>query len=106
MRYLIFAGIVVTVFTIFVTVFAASAPANQVRVLPKWVWVILCLLVPAVGGLLYISIGRPTTDSPAGGSRTRTRTIAPDDDPQFLRDLADRLKPEEDDKDPNGENDK
>jgi hypothetical protein len=105
MRYLIFATVAVAVFTIFVTVFAASANKNEVRALPKWVWVILCLLVPVVGGLLYIFIGRPTSDS--SNSRPRTRTLAPDDDPQFLRDLADRLKPDEDgDKDQNGENDK
>lgn len=90
-------------FTVFVTVFAMSAPANQVRALPKWLWVLICIFVPIVGGLLYLALGRPL-----GGPRPRqTKVVAPDDDPQFLRDLARKLeeesktdKTEEDDQDP------
>lgn len=91
MRYFLFAIIAVVVFTVFVTVFAASADAKKVRALPKWAWLILCLVVPPVGGLLYLAVGRPITGSER---KPRTRTVAPDDDPQFLRDLAERLKNE------------
>ena len=105
MRYLLFAIAVTAVFTIFTTVFAASANKNQVRLLPKGVWVLLCLLVPIVGGLLYVTLGRPVPGSLSSGGRspsnqgpkwgpgstTRTSTIAPDDDPDFLRRLRERL---------------
>lgn len=76
-------------FTVFVTVFAASANKNEVRNLPKWLWVIICAIVPIIGGLLYLVLGRPI----GGPKRSfgRTRVIAPDDDPQFLRDLAAKL---------------
>jgi len=76
-------------FTVFVTVFAASANKNEVRNLPKWLWVIICAIVPIIGGLLYLVLGRPI----GRPKRTfgRTRVIAPDDDPQFLRDLASKL---------------
>jgi len=99
MRYLIFAAVVVGIFTIFVTVFAASADKRQVRNLPKFLWVAICLLLPGIGGLLYLVVGRPISDSPSSGGRagrrTQFRTTAPDDDPEFLRNLADRLNENE-----------
>jgi hypothetical protein len=53
-------------FTVFVTVFAASAKKNEVRNLPKWAWIVICLFVPIVGGLLYLVLGRPI-----GGPKNR-----------------------------------
>lgn len=94
MRYLIFAAVVVGVFTIFVTVFAASADKRQVRNLPKFLWVLICLLVPGIGGLLYLVVGRPINGAPndsGSAGRGQFRTVAPDDDPEFLRNLAERL---------------
>ncbi len=76
-------------FTVFVTVFAASADKNEVRNLPKWLWILICLGVPLIGGLLYLALGRPL-----GKPRQRygrTKTVAPDDDPDFLRNLSDQL---------------
>jgi hypothetical protein len=76
-------------FTVFVTVFAASANKNEVRNLPKWLWIIICLFVPVIGGLLYLLLGRPL-----GGPKLRfgrTKVVAPDDDPAFLRDLSEKL---------------
>jgi hypothetical protein len=79
-------------FTVFVTVFAASAKKNEVRNLPKWAWIVICLFVPIIGGLLYLVLGRPI-----GGPKNRfgrTKIVAPDDDPAFLRDLSDKLEKE------------
>lgn len=81
----------VVIFTIFTTVYAASADPRQVRVLPKFAWVLLCLFVPIIGGLLYITIGRPIDGDSDNGAK-RKRPIAPDDDPDFLRDLGSRFK--------------
>jgi hypothetical protein len=86
------------IFTVFTAVFAASAGKYEVRLLPKWVWVLLCVVVPFFGGLLYLMVGRPLGRGNSG-PRGRKRVIAPDDDPNFLRDLSKRLKPEDDDKD-------
>jgi hypothetical protein len=61
LRLLIFIAVVWLLFTVFVTVFAASANKNEVRNLPKWLWVLICLAVPIVGGLLYLVLGRPMT---------------------------------------------
>lgn len=93
MKYLLYVAVVVFIFTVFVTVFAASADPKSVRQLPKWLWILLCLFVPVVGGVLYLAVGRPLPG--ADGQSTR-RTVAPDDDPQFLRDLSKLLRDEDD----------
>jgi len=87
--------VAVVIFQIFTTVYAASANPRQVRVLPKVVWVLLCLFIPIIGGLLYITIGRPI-DGDAGQGAKRSRPIAPDDDADFLRDLGSRFKNDND----------
>jgi hypothetical protein len=89
LRLLIFIAVAWLLFTVFVTVFAASANKNEVRNLPKWLWILICLAVPIIGGLLYLVLGRPI-GRPKGRSG-KTRIVAPDDDPAFLRDLSSRL---------------
>ena len=90
LRLLIFIAVVWLLFTVFVTVFAASASKNEVRNLPKWLWVVICLVVPIVGGLLYLVLGRPIGRS--NNRKGTTRIVAPDDDPAFLRDLSSKLE--------------
>ncbi len=84
------------IFTVFTTVFAASADKSEVRLLPKWAWVLLCLLVPFFGGLLYLMVGRPLAKGPKPQKR---KTVAPDDDPNFLRDLDKKLRKDDENKD-------
>ena len=93
------------VFTVFTTVFAASAKKQEVRLLPKWAWILLCLLVPFFGGLLYLMVGRPLRTGPAA-PKGKKRVIAPDDDPTFLRDLSKKLRKEEDDEKPKDDDQK
>lgn len=96
-RILIFVFAVWLLFTVFVTVFAASAKKNEVRTLPKWLWLVICIAVPFIGGLLYLLLGRPLGGQrPSfGRGRGRTKVVAPDDDPTFLRDLAEKLDAKE-----------
>lgn len=97
-RILIFVFAVWLLFTVFITVFAASANKNEVRNLPKWLWILICLTVPFIGGLLYLVLGRPLgRPKPRFG---RTKVVAPDDDPSFLRDLAEKLDAKEDEAKP------
>jgi len=84
------------IFQIFTTVYAAAAEKTEVRLLPKWVWVLLCLLVPFFGGLLYLMVGRPLGRGPATG-KGKGRVIAPDDDPNFLSDLQRKLRKKDED---------
>ena len=49
--------------------------------------------MPIIGGLLYLVLGRPL-----GGPKSRggkSRVVAPDDDPAFLRDLSSKLEPKD-----------
>lgn len=92
MRYVLFLFAAWVIFTVFVTVFALAADGKRVRLLPKWVWVVLCVLVPFIGGILYLTVGRPIT-GPDGESK-KTHMRAPDDDPDFLRNLSRKLKDE------------
>jgi apolipoprotein N-acyltransferase len=94
-RTLLFIFGVWLLFTVFVTVFAASANKNEVRNLPKWLWLLICAAVPFIGGLLYLVLGRPI--GPPKQRYKRTKSVAPDDDPAFLRDLADKLDSKDND---------
>jgi apolipoprotein N-acyltransferase len=81
MRLELFGVVILVVFTVFVTAFAAAADKKAVRALPKALWVLLCLLVSPIGGILYLTLGRPLP------SETQNT-----DDPSYLRRLADRLR--------------
>jgi hypothetical protein len=82
------------IWAVFTTVFAASANRAEVRLLPKPLWVALCAVVPFFGGLLYLMVGRPLRKGPSGYFG-KGKVIAPDDDPNFLRDIAKKLKDED-----------
>jgi hypothetical protein len=79
-----------------------SAEDGEVRALPRFVWVIVILLFPLVGSIVYFAVGRPLTTAPrsawaAGGGfpeATRPRGVAPDDDPEFLSRLDRQQKRE------------
>jgi len=90
--------IALVILHIFSTVYAASANARQVRVLPKPLWVLLCLALPLLGPLLYITIGRPIEGDSGQGAKRRGPK-GPEDDPAFLKDLDDRLRNDKDNKD-------
>ena len=87
MRLELFGVVILVVFTVFVTAFAAAADKRTVRALPKAIWVLLCLVVSPIGGILYLTLGRPL---PTEAQST--------DDPSYLRRLADRLRENNDGK--------
>jgi len=89
MRFIYLGVVVWVVLTVFTTVFAASASPREIRVLRKGVWILIILGVPILGALLYLIQGRPL------GKPAPTQ-LAPDDDPDFLRRLAEKLKKEND----------
>ena len=73
---------------------AVQTPADQTRNLPRWTWVLLIVLVPFAGPIAWLFAGRPRRGSvpaqdgwPIRDFAAQPRTIAPDDDPEFLRTL-------------------
>jgi Phospholipase_D-nuclease N-terminal len=79
-----------------------SAEDDEIRALPRLGWVLIILLLPVVGPIIWFYAGRPVATAeaaepatgpgwvtPSGRSeRQKPRPIAPDDDPEFLRSLG------------------
>ncbi|MBK5249950.1 MAG: PLDc_N domain-containing protein [Actinomycetales bacterium] len=74
---------------------------NRARLgLPAWVWVVLILLLPGVGAVVWLVVSRMQPRGTQGGgdsswspSRGPRRPLAPDDDPEFLAELERRNRP-------------
>jgi len=60
-------------------------PSSESRRLPKYVWLLLALVLPVLGGAMWWLLGRVW---PERGRRNR-RLASPDDDARFLRQLDD-----------------
>ncbi|MEX1209285.1 MAG: PLD nuclease N-terminal domain-containing protein [Candidatus Nanopelagicales bacterium] len=60
-------------------------PSSSMRTLPKFVWLLIVVLIPLIGGILWYLGGRPRRER-RGKRRGPT---APDDDPTFLRHIGD-----------------
>lgn len=63
------------VFTIYAFVDCALTERLRVRGLPKALWLVVVIVLPVIGGLLWFLIGR---------GPTRRRFLPPDDDPAFF----------------------
>jgi hypothetical protein len=76
-RVLLILALVAAAFWVFTIVDCALQPATRHRGVSKPVWVLIVVLLPVLGGILWLLIGR---------SRHTGKLIAraPDDDPEFL----------------------
>jgi len=81
----------VVTFDVFAIVDVMLIDRSRIRVLNRLFWVLLILILPVVGAIMWLALGRERRDR--GGQR---RTIAPDDDPAFLKNL--RRDEEQDDR--------
>ncbi|MFG2754813.1 PLD nuclease N-terminal domain-containing protein [Streptomyces xanthophaeus] len=97
LRYLPF--LLIIGLTIYAFIDCLNTPEEEVKHLPKVVWVIIILLFSIVGPVVWLFAGKQRTlasGGGAGGGRTRrTQWVAPDDNPEFLKSLKD----EQDEKD-------
>ncbi len=83
---------------------ALTAPPERVRNLPKAIWMIIVIVLLDIGAIAWFLWGRPRAEVSArvrqspfgrqghGGPRGGGRSIAPDDDPEFLRRLRDDIR--------------
>ncbi|QKJ18545.1 PLDc N-terminal domain-containing protein [Microbacterium hominis] len=76
-RVLLIVALLATVFWVYSIVDCAVQPPIRHRGVPKPVWLLIVILLPVLGGVLWFVIGR-TRRSTAASRR------APDDDPEFL----------------------
>ncbi len=95
MRYL--PAVLMIVIAIYSWVEIAMSDPGQVRQLPRWAWA-LAVFVPLLGAVGWLVYGRPNgTPAVQVAPRPRPRrTLAPDDDPDFLRSLRKQKPPPED----------
>lgn len=94
-------GLLVTGLWLYCIFDAITSPAEEVRNLPKITWIFLVVILYAVGSILWLIAGRPTNVSRSGGMAYKgntgpqlpvrrsapSRSLAPDDDPDFLSQL-------------------
>lgn len=85
-------GVAAVIFTIYAVADCAFFDRMRVRGLSRGWWIVVIIFVPIIGGLLWFIIGRGRRDR---GGVTKGRTIAPDDDAEFLRHLRDDAAQEE-----------
>ncbi|HWR86627.1 MAG TPA: PLDc N-terminal domain-containing protein [Rhodoglobus sp.] len=71
---------------VFALVDLSMIDPRRVRATNKFVWALIIIVLPFLGAILWFTIGRERRES--GGQRRQT--VAPDDDPEFLRDLRSR----------------
>ncbi|MEW2495069.1 PLD nuclease N-terminal domain-containing protein [Streptomyces nodosus] len=101
LRYLPF--LLVLALLIYAFIDCLNTPEEQVRGLPKVVWLIIILLFGEVlvGPILWLLVGKvrqtPATGStPSEWHRNHTTTwVAPDDNPEFLKSLKEENKKDE-----------
>jgi hypothetical protein len=81
---------------------------DEIRNLPRMVWLALVVLLPVLGGVVWLIAGRPVSSKDAEGPRRRPSAGSvpaprrprpsaaaprgPDDDPEFLARLDRRLR--------------
>ncbi len=79
---LVIAVLVLTIYAFFDVI---ATPKGTARKMPRWLWGIL-VFVPVVGPILWLLLGKPRRRMPPRRGPVRP-VSAPDDDPDFLRDL-------------------
>jgi ABC-type Na+ efflux pump permease subunit len=81
-RLLVILPFVVLAVDVFAIVDVILTDLRRVRALNKTIWVLIVLVLPLVGAVLWFTIGKDRS-----ASSDERRTIAPDDDPSFLKNL-------------------
>lgn len=79
-------AILAVAFYIYCIIDVLRTPSGTMRLLPKPVWLIVVILLPLLGGVLWLLFGR-VWNLPS--ARRRRGPVAPDDDPTFLKKLGD-----------------
>jgi hypothetical protein len=96
-------GIVAFALWVFCLVDAIGSPADRIRNLPKAAWVVIILLFPLVGSVLWLAVGRPDhgvarrspherPPFPEYDRPGRAAAVDPEKDAEFLRQVRERAE--------------
>ncbi|HSJ21782.1 MAG TPA: PLDc N-terminal domain-containing protein [Nocardioidaceae bacterium] len=100
----VYAGPVILVLWIFCVFDVITSREDEVRHLPKWGWLVLVLLFPLVGSVVWLAAGRPrrtptrraferpTTAFPEYDRPGRATALEPEADEEFLRRCRERAE--------------
>lgn len=83
--------------TIFALADCIQTKDDKVRGIPKWAWIVLVVLIPWVGPITWLVVGKDRSQGnggPRGGRPQRQGPLAPDEDPEFLRKLDEDIRRE------------
>lgn len=77
---------------IYALIEAISTPTDRTRIMPKGLWIVVIILIPLVGGVLWLLFGNENAylaSTVQGFKKTSgpARPTTPDDDEEFLRSL-------------------
>lgn len=79
--------IVAAALAIYALIDCGQTDRDRVRSLSKPIW-LLIILIPILGPVAWLLLGRPQrSDRPGPRPAPRPRPVAPDDDPEFLRQI-------------------
>ena len=90
-RLVLFGVIIVAAVIIYAIIDCVMSRAQEVRSISKTAWLFTIVLLPVIGALLWFLFGRPKA-GPEPKNRRPRRPTAPDDDPDFLRNLEIRRR--------------
>ena len=79
-RWLVIGGVAAVALTIYALVDLFVTQASRLRAFPKPVWIALIVVLPVIGPILWLTIGK--------NRRSPAVPKAPDDDPNFLGSLG------------------
>ena len=82
-RVLIVGGFLAVIFWVFSIVDCAVQPATRHRGVSKTAWVLIVVLLPVIGGILWFTLGRLRP-----GAVASRYIVGPDDDPEALRHMS------------------
>jgi hypothetical protein len=82
-------GFIALALFIFALVDCISIYESRVKTLNKLAWVFIIILIPILGPIFWLTLGKGRLDASQTPARFRdSRPVAPDDDPEFLRNAS------------------
>ncbi len=103
-RLLVVAGPLLVLFWVFCVVHVIASREDEIRNLPKTVWLLLVLFFPLVGGVAWLLAGRPSgqprprsyerraPEFPEYDRPGRAAGVTPESDAEFLRRVRERAE--------------
>jgi hypothetical protein len=85
-RLAVILAVLLVAFTIFAFIDCIRTEESRIRALPRILWAVLILIVTPFGGILWLVLGKERSGGAPVAAARGAR--APDDDPEFLRQLG------------------